>query len=153
MLGESRLYLAPCVHTFDFYPINPESEGQEISPSHPITYTYIGFNAYDSSCILSIISDRIQNWWGLLRTATSPSATQGTPIFTHRTPIFCNGHSEDREVLTPGENLTEYCNLDSDTWSSMVSLVLDALVQTGEMSGATTQVLLAHVESISTQRW
>ena len=133
--SDGGVYLAVCNHTINMNPIpltGSASGAQYIQPSEPVTR---GCTNPDSLvCAADSVNNAIISWYGGV----------GTAFWG----ISCRAN-----VLGPMNDAGQSCPISATTWTTTVTTMLDAIVQTAPPSGNATQLLTAPVETRHVKRW
>jgi len=133
--SDGGVYLAVCNHTISMNTISQTGSAsgtQYIQPSQPVTS---GCTSPDNLvCAADSVNNAIISWYGGLGTA------------------FWGISCRD-DVLGPMNDAGQSCTISATTWTTTVTTMLDAIVQTAPRSGNATQHLSVAVEARSVKRW
>ena len=133
--SDGGVYLAVCNHTISMNAIpqtSSASRTQYIHPSQPVTNGCT--NPDNLVCAADSVNNAIVSWYGGLGTA------------------FWGISCRDG-VLGPVDDVKQSCTVSANTWTTTVTTMLDAIVQTAPQSGNATQDLSVALETRSVKRW
>ncbi|KAM6491446.1 hypothetical protein JOM56_013220 [Amanita muscaria] len=144
--SDGKMFIALCNHTIRLSEI-PRDNGEQvqyIEPSLPILPSRVANwstplcdTGNNNLCTIGLVDQFIRYWW----------FASGARLSAFQQANCAHG------VLSPLDDNGEVCRVDSETWTSTLSAMLDTVVQTAEKSGNQSQYLWARAESISKPRW